>query len=283
MFVLSFECPIKIWQDSASFQSVILQDALPFNESFLGSHALVKGFGKGFQNLPLHKLNLDSELVSGEVVVTLSSQLPIHGITLLLGNELAGGRVHATLKVTLHPQVVDVPNELGQKYPDIFPVCAVTHAMTRQEKNKSKMFDLSVINLSDTFMAKGNLDLTGFGKTMLSHDQLVSEQRADPTICTLFTEAVSEDAITEEACGYFLSNGVLMKKWTAKMSSQDDWSSVFQIAIPSCFRTEILHLDHDHCLSGHLGIRKSLLRHFYWPGVKSHENSKYASSHLPVL
>lgn len=41
--------PIKIRRDSAAFQAVLLQDALPFTvETFLGSRALVKGFGERF-------------------------------------------------------------------------------------------------------------------------------------------------------------------------------------------------------------------------------------------
>ena len=57
------KCPIKIWRDTGAFQSVMLHNVLPFTEkSALGSHALVKGFGEGFLMLPLHKLNLDSEL-----------------------------------------------------------------------------------------------------------------------------------------------------------------------------------------------------------------------------
>lgn len=88
---LETKCPIKIWWDTGAFQSVMRQDALPFTEeSFLGSYALVKGFGEGFLNLPLHKLNLETGLVSGEVVVALSPQLPTDGISMLLGNDLAG-------------------------------------------------------------------------------------------------------------------------------------------------------------------------------------------------
>ena len=40
--------PIKIWRDSGAFQSLILQDLLPFtDQSKLGSSALVQGFGGG--------------------------------------------------------------------------------------------------------------------------------------------------------------------------------------------------------------------------------------------
>lgn len=54
--------------------------------------------------------------------------------------------------------------------------------------------------------------------------------------------------------------------------SQDDCSGVFQIVIPSSYRFDVLWLAHNHCLAGHLGIRKILdrvLKHFFWPGVKS--------------
>lgn len=225
-------------------------------------------------NLPLHKISLECELVSGEVVVTLSPQLPIDGVTLLLGNDLAEGRVHATPRVTSRPQVISVPDDLEQSFPDTFLVCAVTRAMTRQ-KDKEQEVDQSDSCLSDTFMASIHLDFTGFGKSV---------QSADPSLCALFEEDVFEDDIAEEPRGYFFSNEVLMRKWMPSyMSSQDDWSCVFQIVVPACFRTEILRLAHDHCLSGHLGIRKTwdrVVRHFYWPGARSDVSQYCWSCHV---
>ena len=44
-------------------------------------------------SVPLCKLMLDSELVKGEVVVRVRSSLPIEGIDVILGNNLAGERV----------------------------------------------------------------------------------------------------------------------------------------------------------------------------------------------
>ena len=43
--------------------------------------------------------------------------------------------------------------------------------------------------------------------------------------------------------GYFLNNGVLMTKWTSpKMSCHDDWSSVFEVVVPSVYRHNVLQL-----------------------------------------
>lgn len=40
-------------------------------------------------------------------------------VLVLLGNDKAGGRVQANPKVTTHPRVVNVPDELEQKFPKI--------------------------------------------------------------------------------------------------------------------------------------------------------------------
>lgn len=99
------------------------------------------------------------------------------------------------------------------------------------KQGKDRMIELEY-NLSDTFMARADIGRTGFSKSMPSHAQLVSEQKADPTLHSLFQEAVSEDDITEEACGCFLSNESLMRKWTSpKMSSDDAQSRVFQTVL----------------------------------------------------
>lgn len=109
-------------------------------------------------------------------------------------------------------------------------------------------------------------DTLAFGKTFPSHEDLKGEQNQDTTLSSFFDEAVSEGAI-KEVSGYFVKNGVLMWKWTpSDRSWEDDWSSVFQVVVPSIFRLDVLGLSHDQCLVGHSGIKKTLdrvLRHFY--------------------
>ena len=41
-------------------------------------------------NIRLHKVNLVSDLVAGSVVVGIRPTIPIKGVSLLLGNDLAG-------------------------------------------------------------------------------------------------------------------------------------------------------------------------------------------------
>ena len=129
-------------------------------------------------------------------MVALCSHIPIDGVSFVLGNDLAGGRVLVTPKVTSIPQIADVPDKLEKMYPNTFPVCAVTRAMSRQKQDELKMSDPFDIGLSVPFMARGDLDLAGFGDAISSHEQLVIKQKADPTLCALFEEVVSEDTVS---------------------------------------------------------------------------------------
>uniref|UniRef100_A0A8C5DMZ9 Gypsy retrotransposon integrase-like protein 1 n=1 Tax=Gouania willdenowi TaxID=441366 RepID=A0A8C5DMZ9_GOUWI len=73
--------------------------------------------------------------------------------------------------------------------------------------------------------------------------------------------------------GYFLNEGMLMRKWTPLgVSPAEEWSVITQIVVPTPYRTEILKMAHDNLLAGHLGVKKTydrILRHFFWPGLKS--------------
>ncbi len=51
---------------------------------------LVQGMGLNTLSVPLHKVKLHSDLVTGKVVVGLSPILQIEGVHLILGNKLAG-------------------------------------------------------------------------------------------------------------------------------------------------------------------------------------------------
>ncbi len=112
--------PITILRDSAASQSVILEGVLPLTDmSSVNSEALVCGFGMKFVGVPLHSIHLDCELVKGCVVVGVRPQLPLDGVSLLLGNDVAGG------KVLLNPEETVVPlpgqsDDLEQRYPEVF-------------------------------------------------------------------------------------------------------------------------------------------------------------------
>ena len=94
--------PIKILRDTGASQSLILADILPFSEkTSSGTSVLIQGVECGTVNIPLHHVNLSSDLVTGLVVIGIKPSLPFKG------NYLAGD------KVVVNPLVTDTPN-IGQ-------------------------------------------------------------------------------------------------------------------------------------------------------------------------
>lgn len=65
---------------------------------------LVHGLKLGCVYVPLDKVYLKSDLVTGTVPLGVRTVLPVEEFSLILGTNLAGG------KVFLHPIVVDTPN-----------------------------------------------------------------------------------------------------------------------------------------------------------------------------
>jgi hypothetical protein len=59
--------------------------------------------------------------------------LPVKGVTFIMGNDIAGGKVVPVLEV-LDKSDHSLSNELAQSYPHVFPACAVTRAQARQEQ-----------------------------------------------------------------------------------------------------------------------------------------------------
>ena len=103
--------PIKIMRDTCCAQSMILERSLPFSElSATGENVLIQGIGMDVISVPLHKMNLKTDLVSGTVIVGVRPELPVKGVSMLLGNDLAGGKVLPEPIVTREPcTVTDEP------------------------------------------------------------------------------------------------------------------------------------------------------------------------------
>jgi hypothetical protein len=59
----------------------------------LDRSVLFQGISGEFISVPLYKVFLDCKYIVGPVTVGLVSHLPIDGVTLLLDNDVAGGKV----------------------------------------------------------------------------------------------------------------------------------------------------------------------------------------------
>ncbi len=150
--------PIKVLRDTGASQSLMVVDTLSFSDSsYSGTNVLIKGVDSDdFVSVPLHNVHLWSSLVSGPVTVGVRSSLPFEGIQLLLGNDLAGGKVVVNPVVTAKPCVDQSDDPLEKEVPDLYPACAVTRSMSKKAVDTSQSGD---IDLMDTFIGQ----VLGFG------------------------------------------------------------------------------------------------------------------------
>lgn len=81
-------------RDTAASQSFVLEGILPLgDDSAVGSDVPVLGLSMENIGVPLHKILVESNLVLGEIAVGVRPCYPIQGVSFLMGNDLAGGKV----------------------------------------------------------------------------------------------------------------------------------------------------------------------------------------------
>lgn len=100
------------------------------------------------------------------------------GVSLILGNDLAGGKVFPS------PVVVDTPDlspdsDIAACFPSVFPACAVNCAQTWNWEE--------TVNLSDSFLNSANdsLECTLAIKSQLGpldREHLIAAQRSDQSL-----------------------------------------------------------------------------------------------------
>lgn len=110
------------------------KDILPFSDqSYSGSDILAWGAKLSAVRAPLHFIQLSSRIMSGKFEIAVRHQLPIPGIDLILGNDLAGGKVFPSPGVIENPTTDEcISDSAAPNSPLLFPLCAVTHAQARK-------------------------------------------------------------------------------------------------------------------------------------------------------
>ena len=77
--------PVKILRDTGGAASLILDSVLDFSEeSSLGRSVLIRDMGKHTWTVPLHEIELDSDLVKGTVAIGVKSVMPVKGVSVVL-------------------------------------------------------------------------------------------------------------------------------------------------------------------------------------------------------
>ncbi|KAK0136879.1 hypothetical protein N1851_026962 [Merluccius polli] len=128
------QVPVTILRDTGGSQSFILASALSLcKESACDVSTVVRGIGMSFVPAPLHRIHVQSRLVTGFCSVAVLPSFPIEGVSFIMGNDIAGGKVYPT------PEVVDIPiptsgsDILAREHPDMFRVSVLTRAQARKQ------------------------------------------------------------------------------------------------------------------------------------------------------
>lgn len=230
----------------------------------------------GYMPKAVHRIHIQSKLVSGFFPVAISSALPIQGIVLLMGNDIAGGKVTPTLEVLDSVQCVE-SLQVTQPHPNPFPVCVVTHAQACKNEGNVSLLDSVLMSVfsGDTELEEGagkETEISPDNAPPVTRGRLCAAQRADPTLKTCFSNVVSADKASSEKVAYLVDKEVLVRKWTPSVAVDSDWNATYQVVVPAMYRQHVLSVAHESKWAGHLGVAKTyqlILRHFFWPGLKS--------------
>ena len=253
------EKPVVMLRDTGSSQSLMLKDILPFEETQDKASVLIKGISNSYKAVPLQEVSLSSRLKTGPVVVGIVPCLPVKGVIFILGNDIAGDRIEPLPYVSNLPIMREETERLADDIPGIFPSCVLTRSMKKQEDNIA-LQPTNEVSLGDTFFR----DLDAETKQQLEDvpldkATLIEAQQKDPELKEMLATACSETEMKKVPECFFLSSGVLMRKWRPPdIPANEDWKIFHQVVLPTGYRQVILKYAHDSPIAGHFGINKTL-------------------------
>ncbi len=269
---------VQVLRDTGAAQSFVCADVLPFSDqTSVGSSRLVQSFSMEIMRVPVHRIHLQTDLVSGFVEVGVRPVLPVKGVSFILGNDLAGGKVVPSIEVIDTLSIEHSSDELSQKYPNAFTACVITRAQSKKDNE---------VSLSDSFLCVDQDAEEGPENKSHVSDQVSEVVVSDPLTLTVTREKLIEaqkNDVSLVKCfklvekpglnnvSLVVKDGLLLRKWHKNNTTDDEWNVVYQVVVPSIFRQQVLSLAHDHLLSGHLGVTKTynrVLQHFFWYGLK---------------
>ena len=233
---------VKILRDTGATQSLMLDSVLPLTEnSFTGANVLISGVEMGVLEVPLHEVNIKSSLVNGNIVIGMRPSLPVDGISLILGNDLAGEKVMVDSRVVEKPRDDEKTERLAEKFPGIFPASVVTRSM-KAKKEAIKEQGKEEIGLSGTFLenidvkfeernkekadkalmrnesrnVKENIpEKQSESKSVISRQNFIVEQSKDKELLDLFKIALTPVEAQKVSVGYLIKDNILMRKWSS--------------------------------------------------------------------
>ncbi|XP_070398848.1 uncharacterized protein [Nothobranchius furzeri] len=207
----SDQAPVIILRDTGASQTLITSDVMIFNESSAtGVSVLLNGINGEPISRPLHRVFLSCELARGYFDVAVCPSLPIAGVNLLLGNDVAGGNVVPPFQVLNDP--CSETSSCVKEQPGNYPACVITRAQARKREETlllSSLFE-DGHNKEDNHVHDHNVDTTanteGEGVSLTSgclplpRLTLGEEQRRDDSLNGCFRDFKSTDGDESGCC-----------------------------------------------------------------------------------
>ena len=189
--------PVKILRDTACSQSLILSGVLPLSDHSDLS-AVVMGIEMGFVPAPLHQIHVKSGIVTGFFTVGVRSCFPINGVDLIMGNDLAGGKVYPV------PEVVNIPipdtDDLATNHARVFVASVLTRAQAHKQAHDVDLADsLFASVLSEEEVPSGD----GAGSCSLENPRKVTESVSDSAVPFTSIASAFFDLIVTQPSSFF--------------------------------------------------------------------------------
>ena len=190
----------------------------------------------GVLEVSVHEVNIKSSLINCKIVIGMRPSLPVEGISLILGNDLADEKVMVDRRVVEKPrddEKTELRNleRLAEKFPFIFPASVVTRSMKAkkeaikeqskeeigleniegkfEERNKEKAEKALMRNESRN--VKGNIPdkQEGESKSVISGQNLIEQQNNDNELLDLFKIALTPVEAEKFSVGYLIKDNIV--------------------------------------------------------------------------
>lgn len=194
--------PVVILRDTCAKYSIARRGILPFSDqSYCGSDLLVWGIGLSVLRVPVHSVKLSCPLVTGRVRIGVRDQLPVTGVDIILGNDLAGQKVFPTVPEVTEVPFADVCVFSPPDSPPVFPACVVTRARARKLGEATDLSDSFLCapdnsgspgseskNVSVSVIVPDDDDLS----LSVTREQLIEAQKSDCSLTKCMSAAQND-------------------------------------------------------------------------------------------
>ena len=247
---------IKILRDTRATQSLMVRDDMPReSETATGERVVIQGVGGNVVCVPLYQISLDSEIVCGTVIVGVVDSLPMQGISMLLGNDLAGERVVPHPRMVEKLSVSEETEKIEREHPETLLPRVVTRAeakrtedpTTKMESEENEIIYLSQTCLSHEIGLNPMLEQTPSSNpnprekiidvAPVTEKSIAVEQKEDDQIAPLFEKSLLEEEPNKVPSEYFIEDDILTSTSAGKiMKSLTNFFSM--VALPKIVQSD---------------------------------------------